>query len=755
MVLTLRNAVGEVENVRTTPAHPFAVKSIIESQIEQQSTQRSAINLLVKAEALIWAHASSLKFGDILTDTNGDQIEVLAAHRDGEMGTVYNFEVSGDHTYFVGEMGTWVHNQSSKEVTSSDKAEDPVSNENTLTAESVAAEVVDKLNSLQEKPTGIWVNITEGGPNQTAINMMWNSERSVEAGAILAVTNVRDKQVYSETLELLSEYGDSNYYGESFSSLALKAEASFDYRFSAALSKSIKNAQFEGIEIDSAEAFDAVKSYALSKGDFNSRKFGAAVQAAGQGYKKGGVNYEKSPDLARELMGHLLNDTSIQASDVLGVVRSINSPGIHDVLDVAGLTPLVGVFADVVNSAIYIAEDRPGMAAASAAMAVPGIDYIATGGKGMMKVGEVAAGAARLTGLSRAAELSIETAVRVASRACFAKGTPILTKVGLQPIEDIKVGDLVWSRSEYDTEVTAWRQVTAVAVTGEKVIYEVTISANNGAEVETFRTTERHPFWTTTGVDGNGGFVAAADLKTGDNLRCHDGSDAYVISIARTEDVEPVYNFSVNGFETYHVGKTGIWVHNTCPDNLIDFAKTLKSPHNITADDLVVGGKLRQSRIHSAGNRAPGFEDWLKKGNTARILPDGTVEYTAKSVKGFDAPVTVAYRQGRDGKYFPDFTPFTNHASGVKQFDIPKGLNGSRTSSGDFKLSNEAAVDYLGADSPFASMFKGVKPPKNWTWHHHENARTMMLVPTAINSTFTHTGGASYLRAAIAATKGN
>lgn len=83
---------------------------------------------------------------------------------------------------------------------------------------------------------------------------------------------------------------------------------------------------------------------------------------------------------------------------------------------------------------------------------------------------------------------------------------------------------------------------------------------------ETYRTTERHPFWTETGGDeGRGGFVAAGDLKVGQQLRLADGSAAYVTCVTATGVVEPVYNFSVEGWRTYHVGELGVWVHNECP----------------------------------------------------------------------------------------------------------------------------------------------------------------------------------------------
>ncbi len=149
-------------------------------------------------------------------------------------------------------------------------------------------------------------------------------------------------------------------------------------------------------------------------------------------------------------------------------------------------------------------------------------------------------------------------------RVCFAAGTLIHTKDGLKPIEQIRVGDRVWSRSEHDVGDASYRTVLEAACTGEKEIWEIAVSTPDG-RAETYRATETHPFWSETGGDdGEGGFVAAGDLEVGEQLRLHDGSPAYVTRVAKTDAVEPVYNFSVDGWQTYHVGELGVWVHNIC-----------------------------------------------------------------------------------------------------------------------------------------------------------------------------------------------
>lgn len=67
---------------------------------------------------------------------------------------------------------------------------------------------------------------------------------------------------------------------------------------------------------------------------------------------------------------------------------------------------------------------------------------------------------------------------------------------------------------------------------------------------------------------------------------------------------------------------------------------------------------------------------------------------------------------------FPDFSKFS-----IKQVDIK--LTGDRAK--DFILANKkASLD---------------KTPKGYTWHHHENGKTMQLIPSKIHGTVKHTGG--------------
>jgi len=67
---------------------------------------------------------------------------------------------------------------------------------------------------------------------------------------------------------------------------------------------------------------------------------------------------------------------------------------------------------------------------------------------------------------------------------------------------------------------------------------------------------------------------------------------------------------------------------------------------------------------------------------------------------------------------FPDFSPYASA-------EIEIQYTGDR--SDDFDLANQAA----GFDIT----------PEGCSWHHHENARTLQLVPTDLHKAIAHTGG--------------
>lgn len=85
-MVSYRDDIGNTETLRTTPNHPFWV------------------------DGLGWTAAEFLQPGHRLQLADGSGATVAAVADTGKRQSVFNFEVDGFHTYYVGELGVWVHN---------------------------------------------------------------------------------------------------------------------------------------------------------------------------------------------------------------------------------------------------------------------------------------------------------------------------------------------------------------------------------------------------------------------------------------------------------------------------------------------------------------------------------------------------------------------------------------------------------------------------------------------------------------------
>ena len=286
-----------------------------------------------------------------------------------------------------------------------------------------------------------------------------------------------------------------------------------------------------------------------------------------------------------------------------------SSFGWHLLLDALGFVPVVGIFADIVNGAWYLAEGDYAAAIGSFIAAVPMIGdtigifttaitgctkmskMIGYGTRLFSRIGNMALGVYNITNticnlydkhhnqkldwdkdstfqlatsllsvelltidaIDFAHGLSNFDAIKydIETSQCFVAGTLVLTSEGNKPIEEIKAGDLVYStnpetgESEYKEVVRAFRKES-------DVIIHIFV---NGEEIET---TPQHPFW----VEDE--WVSAKDLREGDVLTLADGTSVAITRTYGEQLDEPVivYNFEVQDFHTYYVTDTGVLVHN-------------------------------------------------------------------------------------------------------------------------------------------------------------------------------------------------
>ena len=143
-------------------------------------------------------------------------------------------------------------------------------------------------------------------------------------------------------------------------------------------------------------------------------------------------------------------------------------------------------------------------------------------------------------------------------QACFAAGTKLLTKRGWVCIEDIVVGDEVWSRPELEPgHPGGWKLVEELFVRTGRV-WKLRVGG------EEILTTGEHPFYTRKA----GEFVEARTLQVGDELLGRNGEWTTIEGVEDSEEYARVYNLRVAEWHTYFVGGEtwgfDVWAHNAC-----------------------------------------------------------------------------------------------------------------------------------------------------------------------------------------------
>ena len=138
------------------------------------------------------------------------------------------------------------------------------------------------------------------------------------------------------------------------------------------------------------------------------------------------------------------------------------------------------------------------------------------------------------------------------NRTCFVAGTLVLTACGLIAIENIRVGDKVFSQNTETGE-------QAVKTVVETYVRQVTELVHLRIGGEDITTTHDHPFF----VMGKG-FVNAGKLRACDTLLDSNQNRLTIddISFETSEEPTTVYNFQVEDYHTYFVGKGFVLVHN-------------------------------------------------------------------------------------------------------------------------------------------------------------------------------------------------
>lgn len=137
---------------------------------------------------------------------------------------------------------------------------------------------------------------------------------------------------------------------------------------------------------------------------------------------------------------------------------------------------------------------------------------------------------------------------------CFVEGTLVSTVNGNKAIEDIQLGDLVYSYNEETGEVGI-KSVT------QTFVHETDRLVHIKVDGQIIDTTEEHPFYVS-----QKGWTAAYELRTGDKLLLQNGKIVIVemVQYKILKKSVKVYNFEVSDWHNYFVSDSKVLVHNAC-----------------------------------------------------------------------------------------------------------------------------------------------------------------------------------------------
>ncbi len=158
---------------------------------------------------------------------------------------------------------------------------------------------------------------------------------------------------------------------------------------------------------------------------------------------------------------------------------------------------------------------------------------------------------------------------------CFKGGTLVQLENQSQKIEDVEVGDLVWS---YCVVERQWSLKAVEAIEESDFVGTLFSIEFDGNEV--IESTDTHPYWVETysaanrplpanrkaaieNIQLSSRWVQAKDIKVGDQMLVLNGETKGVKAIHSRKVKIKVYNLRVEGNRNYAVGNDGILVHNT------------------------------------------------------------------------------------------------------------------------------------------------------------------------------------------------
>ena len=221
---------------------------------------------------------------------------------------------------------------------------------------------------------------------------------------------------------------------------------------------------------------------------------------------------------------------------------------------------------------------------------------------------------------------------------CFVAGTLVVAENGNVPIEQIKVGELVWAWDEKTDDVVL-KQVVETYINETTELTHVFV---NGEEIIA---TPTHPFYCPTK-----GWTDAAHLRAGDILVLVNREYVVVEKVQHELLKNPVkvYNFQVADYHTYYVA-TGVLVHNACSQRaaIREAKRSVNIPMNETPTSVqevkMIGqsGRTVFAKLEIYGDR------FIRNDLGGHLFRDG-----GELARHFNAGVIIGGRLISNGQHF-------------------------------------------------------------------------------------------------------
>lgn len=306
---------------------------------------------------------------------------------------------------------------------------------------------------------------------------------------------------------------------------------------------------------------------------------------------------------------------------------------------------------------------------------------------------------------------------------CFIAGTLISTPKGPVPIEDVKLGDVVWSFDPENLEVTE-KYVDQVLIHKSNDLVKITI----GNEIIT--ATSNHPFYAVAK-----GFISALELRAGDILITVNGERVVVEKIQHEilEVPVDVYNFSIRRNHTYFVGNVAVGVHNAggpCMADPLPDGEPGGTGKTSGIDEFIKGNKTFEE---VKGDYAKAYAEAVKSNKKWSWVDD--IPGSEKLSGGQKTKIKkLAIEQG----LLPDIkvTKVNGQKYGFADFEGAGVVEKTVTLPEDMWLKSDA-VQFGYCNNQIGGAMEG------YTWHHSETPGIMQLIPTGIHNMITHNGGRS------------